>query len=57
MKGITNWKSKVEQWLRQDIKDGKIKLKKAKEEYDTRKFFEDENGLFKYDSEGIKHYV
>ena len=53
---IKNWKAKFEQWVEQDKENGKIKTKQ-KQEYDTRKFYEDENGLFKYDSEGVKHYV
>lgn len=53
---IENWKAKFEQWVEEDLEKGNIKIKQ-KQEYDTRKFFEDENGLFKYDSEGVKHYV
>lgn len=54
--GVNDWQLKVEQWIDNDFEDGKIKIKK-KEEYDTRSFFEDENGVYKYDSEGVKHYV
>ena len=53
---IKNWKAKFQQWVEQDKEKGNIKIKQ-KEEYDTRQFFEDENGVFKYDSEGVKHYV
>ena len=53
---IKNWKTVFNKWLKKDKEDGKIKIKQ-KEEYDTRQFFEDENGVFKYDSEGVKHYV
>ena len=56
-KGVNNWQEKLKMWIEDDFADGKIKFKNAKQEYDTRKFYEDENGLFKYDSEGIKHYV
>lgn len=53
---IENWKAKFEQWVEEDLQKGNIKTKQ-KEEYDTRQFFEDEIGVFKYDSEGVKHYV
>lgn len=55
-KGVNDWQEKLKMWIEDDFANGKIKVKQ-KEEYDTRKFFEDENGLFKYDSEGVKHYV
>ncbi len=55
-KGVNDWQEKLKMWIEDDFANGKIKIKQ-KEEYDTRKFFEDENGLFKYDSEGVKHYV
>ena len=51
---IKNWKLVFNNWLKKD----KIKKEEDDEEFDTRKFFEDENGkLFKYDSKGVKHYV
>lgn len=50
---IKKWKSAFKNWLKSD----NIK-KQEKKEYDTRKFFTDEDGrTFKYDSEGVKHYV
>lgn len=49
---IKNWKLVFKNWIKKDNL-----IKNEKQEYDTRKFYEDENGLFKYDSEGVKHYV
>lgn len=57
-KGVNSWQDKLKMWVSDDYEDGKIKLKKQKEEFDTRKFFTDDDGkLFKYDSKGVKHYV
>ena len=49
---IKNWKLVFKNWIKKDNL-----IKNEKQEYDTRKFYEDESGLFKYDSEGVKHYV
>ena len=50
---IKNWKLVFNNWLKKDNVQ-----KQKKEEYNTRKFFTDEEGrLFKYDSKGVKHYV
>ena len=54
--GVNDWKIKVEQWVEDDIDNGKIK-KQENEKINTKNFYEDENGIFKYDSEGVKHYV
>lgn len=50
---IKNWKLVFNNWCK---KDNKMKTNK-KEEYDTRTFFQDDKGVYKYDREGVKHYV
>ena len=54
---IKNWQAKVKKWYKDDIKSGKIR-QKVKEEIDTRKIREDENGkYYQLNSDGTRYYI
>lgn len=54
---IKNWKSKVKNWYKNDLSSGKIK-QKVKEEIDTRKIREDEDGkYYQLNSDGTRYYI
>lgn len=56
-KNVYNWKIKAEEWMEDDIERGKIR-QKVKEEIDTRKIREDENGkYYQLNSDGTRYYI
>lgn len=55
--GIVDWEAKLEQWIQQDIEDGKIQ-EKRKKDIDPDRVLMDENGkCYKENYDGTRYYI
>lgn len=55
--GVIDWEAKLEQWIQQDIEDGKIQ-EKRKKDIDPDRVLMDENGkCYKENYDGTRYYI